>query len=169
MKRNSLACLLVSALLFSAQTVADAVSPEIAAKAQIIAEVLNGVAPKKNGSMTILKASNDANTVTVSVDIDSPGVEQLTDEQYDQLVPILQKAFFSKTCLDLVQRPFINEGGALVYEMTETNSGREFTVSVINCDEVDAIDGIDIDNAEEKSDDDSNEDLGRDDTERKVS
>ncbi len=107
--------LILSASMLMAQSAAAALTaPD---KAEIIADVINSLAPKREGEVTIVKAEHAGSQVTIHLVADSPRLAALTPSEIEKITPIMAKAFKMGICSDKPQRAFVQEGGSLVYKM----------------------------------------------------
>jgi hypothetical protein len=123
---------LSAGMLMTQTAVAALTTPD---KAEIIADVINSLSPKKEGEVTIVKAEHVGSKVTIHLVADSPRLASLTHDEIEKLTPIMAKAFKMGICSDKPQLAFIQEGGVLVYEMKINKVTQPIHVLASDCED----------------------------------
>jgi hypothetical protein len=121
-----------ASMLLSQSALAALTIPD---KAEIIADVVNSLSPKKEGEVTIVRAEHTGAKVTIHLLADSPRLSALTPDEIKKLTPVMAKAFKIGICSNKPQRAFIEEGGVLAYELKINKVSQSIHVLASDCEE----------------------------------
>lgn len=130
MKTRYLAALVV--FLFSGSAIAE-VSME--KKAEIMADVINSLSPKTDGTITVNSAISDGSEVIIKISVENESLSTLTDDDFNKVSPILGKSFSAAICAEDSQKEFIADGGSISYDIF-VKDGRELKVTTDECEKI---------------------------------